>query len=465
MRHIETDYLVIGAGASGMAFTDTLVAETDADVILVDRRHRPGGHWLDAYPFVRLHQPSACYGVASRELGQLRIDSSGVNAGFYERASAAEIVDYYGRVLDETLEPSGQVRFFGNHDYVGEEDGHHRIVSRLTGEAVAVTVRRRLVDATYTESSIPSRHTPGFAVDPAVAFVPPNALVDLDRPAGGFTVIGGGKTAADTCNWLLDQGYDPDRIRWVRCRDPWMFDRAHFQPLDLVAGTMEMQAAWVAAAAEAADGAEFCHRLEDAGVMVRIDPTVEPQLFRGATISRAELEALRTIDDVVRLGRVSRVDRDVITLEQGTLPARPGEVYVDCTAPGVRATPPMPIFAPGRITLQYTTVGVVPWGAAVVAKVEASRDDDAEKNRLCPVVTFTGDAARIMELASEGMAGLMARGTEADLAAWDAQCRLNPARGAAARADDPRVAAAFAAMGRSIGAALRNLAAHTTPVG
>ena len=56
MREIETDYLVVGAGASGMAFVDALLAETDAGVVLVDRRDRPGGHWLDAYPFVRLHQ-------------------------------------------------------------------------------------------------------------------------------------------------------------------------------------------------------------------------------------------------------------------------------------------------------------------------------------------------------------------------------------------------------------------------
>jgi cation diffusion facilitator CzcD-associated flavoprotein CzcO len=69
---LETDYLVVGAGATGMAFVDTLVAESDADVVMVDRRHRPGGHWLDAYPFVRLHQPSANYGVTSRD-GHLQL--------------------------------------------------------------------------------------------------------------------------------------------------------------------------------------------------------------------------------------------------------------------------------------------------------------------------------------------------------------------------------------------------------
>jgi len=38
----EVDYLVIGAGAAGMAFTDTLLTETEATIAIVDRRHRPG---------------------------------------------------------------------------------------------------------------------------------------------------------------------------------------------------------------------------------------------------------------------------------------------------------------------------------------------------------------------------------------------------------------------------------------
>ncbi|HSS95242.1 MAG TPA: NAD(P)-binding protein, partial [Candidatus Dormibacteraeota bacterium] len=65
MGQIQTDYLVVGAGASGIAFADELLARSHDDIVLVDRRHRPGGHWLDAYPFVRLHQPSAYYGVGS----------------------------------------------------------------------------------------------------------------------------------------------------------------------------------------------------------------------------------------------------------------------------------------------------------------------------------------------------------------------------------------------------------------
>src|SRR4051812_34053748 len=36
MTTLETDYLVVGAGAAGMAFVDEIITHTDADVVLVD---------------------------------------------------------------------------------------------------------------------------------------------------------------------------------------------------------------------------------------------------------------------------------------------------------------------------------------------------------------------------------------------------------------------------------------------
>ena len=80
---IETDYLVIGAGAMGMAFVDTLVTHEllNATAVVVDRYHRPGGHWTTAYPFVRLHQLSAAYGVNSRHLGSDGIDLTRLEQG------------------------------------------------------------------------------------------------------------------------------------------------------------------------------------------------------------------------------------------------------------------------------------------------------------------------------------------------------------------------------------------------
>src|SRR5947209_10012557 len=107
----STDYLVVGAGATGLAFADTLVAEADdVEVAIIDRREGPGGHWLNAYPFVRLHTPSAYYGVSSLPLGEDRIDDAGENAGFYERASGEQVRAHFTEAAAR-LAQTGRVRF------------------------------------------------------------------------------------------------------------------------------------------------------------------------------------------------------------------------------------------------------------------------------------------------------------------------------------------------------------------
>ena len=89
----------------GMAFTDALIDHADVRVALVDRRHGVGGHWLEAYPFVRLHQASAFYGVASTLLGGGQLQQRGPEAGLQERAAQPEICAYYAR----TARPDGGV--------------------------------------------------------------------------------------------------------------------------------------------------------------------------------------------------------------------------------------------------------------------------------------------------------------------------------------------------------------------
>lgn len=464
MRQLETDYLVIGAGASGLSYVDTLVSRTDADVLLVDRRHAPGGHWLDAYPFVRLHQPSAYYGVGSRVLGHDRIDAEGPNAGFYERASAAEICAYFKEVLEQHLLPTGRVRFRGQTQWLGEAAAGHHLVSLLTGEETVVKVRRRVVDATYVQSEIPSRHQPTFDIEPGCRVVPPNALVDLDFPASGFTVIGAGKTAMDTCSWLLDAGVDPDSIRWIRHRESWLFERTWFQPLELVGCWLQMTANWIEAAAAAEDGLGFGHDLEERGVFVRIDPAREANLFRGATISLREVEALRSIEHVVRQGKVRAVGTGRIVLEEGEVSTNPSHVHVDCTASGVPYRADRPAFEPGRITLLYVTFGIAPWSAATVAALESVELGDDERNRLSPPVSFPGDIRMALPAVYAALSGQAARMRNPEVTEWNDGCRLNPSRGAAGHGDDPQVADAYSRIFSTFGPAMRNLARRSAEV-
>ena len=117
---VEADYLVVGAGAMGMAFTDALIDHGEARVAIVDRRRGPGGHWLADYPFVRLHQSSTFYGVASTLLGGGRRQQEGPEAGLHERADQATICAYYEDVLANRMVASGQVEFFAGCEYVGD---------------------------------------------------------------------------------------------------------------------------------------------------------------------------------------------------------------------------------------------------------------------------------------------------------------------------------------------------------
>src|ERR1700730_4372726 len=153
---METDYLVVGAGALGMGFVDTLIEYSDAQVVMIDRRHRPGGHWLDSYPFVQLHQPSMNYGVNSTALGDDQTETDGKDVGFYERASGVEICRYYDEIMRYRLLASGRVRFFPMCDHLG--GGRFR--SRLTGFETGVSVRRSVVDATYMASHVPATDPP-----------------------------------------------------------------------------------------------------------------------------------------------------------------------------------------------------------------------------------------------------------------------------------------------------------------
>jgi hypothetical protein len=62
-------------------------------------------------------------------------------------------------------------------------------------------------------------------------------------------------------------------------------------------------------------------------------------MYRGTMLSASELAALRRIEDVVRLGRVRRIEADRILLERGEATTSPETLHVDCTALGLTDAP------------------------------------------------------------------------------------------------------------------------------
>jgi hypothetical protein len=395
----DTDYLVIGAGASGLAFADELFTrDPGAHITLVDKRDAPGGHWNDVYPFVRLHQPASFYGVGSRELARSELDTQGPNRGFLSLSEGPEIVAYLHAVLRDRLLPSGRVAFLPLTEV--QPDGTLRHL--LSGRSKTVNVRRKTVDASWLTNSVPRTHTRAFSVAEGVTCVPPN---DLPRLAAGFThhvVLGGGKTALDACCWLLTNGVPPEAITWVVPRDSWFVNRAKIQPapafFDATFGSIVDQREAMAAATSADD---LALRMEACGAWLRLDRAVTPTMFHYATVSEGELALLRTIGEqgrIVRQGRVQAVEPDRLRMQQGddvTLP--PQTLLTDCTASAITRREVRPIFDGNRITLQMIRIPQPTFSAACVAFIEATFGDasDEEKNRFAAPIPLPDSVAEV----------------------------------------------------------------------
>ena len=441
MRSLETDYLVVGAGAMGMAFTDALIDHADVHVTLVDRRHAAGGHWQDAYPFVQLHQASVFYGVASTVLGTGAVQHQGPETGLQERARRSEIQNYYDDILHRRFVGSGRVTFLGGSEYRADGTAH-LVTSRVSGETTRVDVRRRVVDATYLSPTIPATTPPPFGVADGTRVVAVNQLASLDEAPGSYVIVGSGKTATDAIVWLLANDVSPDRLVWVRPRDPWMLNRAVVQPDPVVA--LGLAADTMAAAAEAESLDDLFLRLEAAGVMLRVDPGELPTMAKTPTLGGWELDLLRTIENVVRLGHIRHVTATEMVLEGGTVPLPPGSLVVHCAASGLQYPPLVPLWGPDEIRLQTIRVGFPCFCAALAGFVEATRDDDRERNRVCPPNTLPDTPASWAQMQVRGTLASRAYGAEPDIAAWANGCALNPARILPSQRDEPGVRAAMA---------------------
>ncbi len=418
---VDVDYLVIGAGAMGMAFADVILTETDATIALVDRRPRPGGHWNDAYPHVRLHQPSSFYGVNSRVLGTESIDRYGWNQGLSELASGSEVVGYFDQVLRQDFMATGRVQYFPLSDYEG--DGTFR--SLVTGERTAL-MAGKVVDATYMNVVVPSVRPPLYDVADGVTCIPPNRLGEPGMlPGDGAVVVGGGKTGMDAVLFMLENGVPADDITWIRPRDQWCINRNRLQPMfEFFHDAMGSQAATLKAIAESQSMEDMFERFDEAGVLLRIDPDVTPTMYRCATVSELEIEALRTVTNVVRLGHVHSITTDQITLDDGSIATSPGTIHIDCTADGLAQRPAVPIFDGAKITLQSVRTCQQVFSAAFIAHIEATHDDDETKNGLATVIPHPDDHLDWARVTLAHMKNSARWQQDPELAEWLSRSRL-----------------------------------------
>ncbi|KAI3554294.1 hypothetical protein CABS01_00980 [Colletotrichum abscissum] len=379
---IEADYLVVGAGGMGMAFVDTLLSDTKATVALVDRYSRPGGHWTTAYSFVRLHQPSAFYGVNSKKLGSGFIDQVGWNKGLHELATSDEVLAYYDQVLNQHFLPSGRVQYFPNCNY----EGGGKFISMISGKSFQLAGNStRIVDSTYMRVKVPSMGPPSYQVASDVSFVTPNSLSRISQPFANFTIVGAGKTGIDTCLWLLSRGVDVSKLTWIMPRDSWLFDRSESQPgAEFATRSLSCFPDQMEAIMAATSVSDLLIRLEGRGHLMRISDDVWPTMFRCASVSVAELEQLKKITNIIRQGRVVSIGLNEVKFDNGfSYQPQPNTLFVDCTADGLEKREAVPVFNGNLITLQAVRKCQQVFSAAFIAHVETAYSDDETKNKLC----------------------------------------------------------------------------------
>jgi hypothetical protein len=369
------------------------------------------------------------------------------------------------------LLPSGRVDHRPSTEHETTPEGGHRLRDLRTGTTTEVRVRRKVVDAAYGSPSIPSTHRPRFTVADGVHLVPPNALPDLPATTTRRTVVlGGGKTAMDTCTWLVQGGVDPDSITWVVPRGSWLINRVTTQPgPEFFHDSIGGQAAQLEAFATATGTQDLFDRLERCGALTRIDRGRRPAMFHLATVAPGEVEVLRRVHDVVRLGRVRALHPDRMELEGGTVPLAPGTVVVDCTASAVERRPVQPVFQGDRLVLQLVRLPQPAFSAALIAWVEAHHGDDDTGNRLCGTVPFPHDLDDYPATMLATMRNQSQWGQDPELRRWIRASRLDGFGELVARADrdDPRQLDVLTRLRQHAPAAVANLtrlvAARTAP--
>src|SRR4029079_7035056 len=137
------------------------------------------------------------------------------------------------------------------------------------------------------------------------------------------------------------------------------------------------------AAADAESPDDLFLRLEAGGVMLRLDADVVPTMAKTPTLGAWELDLLRSVENVVRLGHIKHVTRRELVLEKGSVPLAPRSLIVHCAASGLRSPPLVPIWRPDKIRLQMIRAGFPCFCAALAGYVEPTGEDDRERNRLC----------------------------------------------------------------------------------
>mmetsp|Transcript_31682 Transcript_31682/g.57711 ORF Transcript_31682/g.57711 Transcript_31682/m.57711 type:complete len:517 (-) Transcript_31682:223-1773(-) len=403
---VVCDYLVVGAGAMGMAFADEIVHKSNCSVVIVDIRKSPGGRLHEAVKRGRLLRPSSSLLSCSTPVSSPTVSGSEAGDVFFPMStnesgdempstplaqqppgtpgqpprtpgawfppptpyalnsrpldgflseegatsSEATMLEYYKSVLQD-LEDTGRVRFFPEASYF------NKLLRSVSGKVWKVRATK-VVMANYGEAR--SKQAPLPSLQGITVCMPEDPLVRNDAPE--YLVVGGGKTAMEAVLWLLKKEVDPEAITWILPHDTAFWLRERKPP-----ATPKSKARQVS---------------REVGTE-KFQTQADLKKFQCAALSNRELKDLGSVTNIVRLGHVMGAEPSRLILERGQVPLQPGVVVLDCND-SLQDHKAVPIWQPGKLVLQTLANCRRAKSAALIAAIELQPGRDEEKNLFKP---------------------------------------------------------------------------------
>jgi Pyridine nucleotide-disulphide oxidoreductase len=214
------DVCIVGAGIAGLnaLFVASRYLSRDQKVILIDRRSRVGGMWVDTYPYVRLHQPHPIF-TAGNIKWTLAKDRAYL-------ATKGEVLDHFQHCVDVIKQRVRVGEFFGwEFDSDEETDGGVRVTCRSSEGQALVVNATRLIKAyglrVQPKDPLEISSARVQSVSPDYCDVRSGDMRESDAPVW---IIGGGKTAMDTAHTLI-ANYPGREVNLVAGRGTFFFRR------------------------------------------------------------------------------------------------------------------------------------------------------------------------------------------------------------------------------------------------
>lgn len=193
------DLCVIGSGIA--ALNAVAVASTYLErgqrIVLIERRGRSGGMWVDTYPFVRLHQPHRLFTAGSIGWESRRPPA--------HLATRDEVLDHFTHVVDVVRRRVDLEEYYGwEFESHAERGGRVLVRARGAGGRELVVDTARLIKAFGIEVGpdlpLPVSSNRVRSITPTSLEAHRDELLRSDEP---IWIAGGGKTAMDTAHRLI----------------------------------------------------------------------------------------------------------------------------------------------------------------------------------------------------------------------------------------------------------------------